>query len=89
MVADVQIVQGGQFHDEIVRVLAIHDRFSERGPADSVPGKDRCVVVAGSRLNITVAVSIPGPNCRCAVGMNQFVEKTLSAPRGQVSESLT
>jgi hypothetical protein len=39
MVADVQIVQGGQFPDEIVRVLAIHDRFSERGPADSVPGK--------------------------------------------------
>ena len=41
------------------------------------------------RLNITLAVSIPGPNCRCAMGMNQFVEKTLSAPRGQVSESLT
>ena len=41
------------------------------------------------RLNITLAVSIPGSNCRCAMGMNQFVEKTLSAPRGQVSESLT
>ena len=36
------------------------------------------VIVAGSRLNIARAVSVPGPSERCAIGISQLVEKTLS-----------
>src|ERR1700756_5476713 len=41
-------------------------------------------MVAGSRLNMARRVSCPGPRERCAMGMNQLVEKNLSCPRGLV-----
>src|ERR1700739_4465089 len=41
-------------------------------------------MVAGSRLNMARRVSCPGPSERCAMGMNQLVEKNLSCPRGLV-----
>lgn len=31
---------------------------------------------------MTRRVSCPGPQARCAIGMNQLVEKSLSLPRG-------
>ena len=39
-------------------------------------------MVAGSRLNMARRVRRPGPRSRCAMGMNQLVEKNLSWPRG-------
>src|SRR5215469_16844700 len=38
------------------------------------------VTVAGSRLNIARAVNTPGPSFRCAIVINQLVEKNLSPP---------
>ncbi len=45
-------------------------------------GYCRPVMVAGSRLSIVRTVSVPGPALRCAMPINQLVEKNLSAPRG-------
>src|SRR6185437_721116 len=39
-------------------------------------------MLARSRLNIARNVSCPGPHARCAIGINQLVEKNLSFPRG-------
>ena len=40
--------------------------------------EQRLVTVSGSRLSMVRSVSWPRPNWRCAMGMNQLVEKTLS-----------
>ena len=39
-------------------------------------------MVPGSKLNIVRAVNTPAPIRRCAIGISQLVEKTLSSPRG-------
>ena len=47
-------------------------------------GYCRCETVAGSKLSIVRKVIVPFPSLRCAMGIIQLVEKSLSRPRGPV-----
>lgn len=65
---ELQIVERRQFHEKVMGMLAVGYGIAEGG-------------LALSRLSIARTVTTPRPALRCAIPMNQLVEKNLSAPR--------
>jgi hypothetical protein len=86
LLAEAEVVEGGELHEEVVRVLAVDDGLAEGGLAllEELGILAACDG-AGSRENMARRGSCPYlpfcPSCRMAMGMIQFVEKSLSPPR--------
>src|SRR5579864_1308349 len=79
VLSEAQIVDRGQLHEEVVRMLAVIDGLAVRRLA--LLEKLRIALSGdGSRLQAQHGAQgdRPRPSCRWAMGMNQLVEKTLS-----------
>ena len=82
--AEDDLVEGGEFHEEIVRVLAVDDGDAVGGFAG---GEEQRVALAGDGGGFGAEHGAEGEGAgsgavRRALSMTQLVEKILSRPRG-------
>src|SRR5206468_3999070 len=75
-------VAGGEFHEEIVRVLAIDERRAVCGLSGLEQQRIAALAISGSADTMPRKPSVPSPAGRCAITISMLVLKVFVSPRG-------